>query len=69
MSNSKHASGGRFCIYLNPEDRMRLHELSQSHGGASGSLVIRAALQLAAESGNFSKAFEDTFHRVHLRGV
>jgi hypothetical protein len=31
--------------------------------------VIRAALQLAAESGNFSKAFEDTFHRVHLRGV
>jgi hypothetical protein len=69
MSNSKHSSGGRaYCIYLNDEDRVRLRELSHSCGG-SGSLVIRAALQLASESGKFSETFENTFRRVYLRGV
>jgi hypothetical protein len=61
--------GGSFNVYLNPEDRERLHQLSAAYGGASGSLILRAALQVASESTDFRKAFESTFHRVYLRGV
>jgi hypothetical protein len=58
--------GARFNIYLNPQDRSRLHQLSEAYGGASGSLIIRAALQIAAESNDFGKVFESTLHRVYL---
>jgi hypothetical protein len=66
MSNNN--SVNRCNVYLNAIDRERLHQLSQTYGG-SGSLIIRAALQIATESAQFAKAFDDVVRRVHLRPI